>query len=616
MYIRKVTKQNKNSDKQYIYYRLVHGYKVGDKVRQQTLLNLGKLDEELPVSSHKALADRIEMLLTGSSTSFFSDDPKVERLAEKFVSEIRKQKVFPIKNSDRPISKAIEKDYETIDMSSIESKESRDIGGEWLCKQAFDEIGMGDLFSEIGMDEKEVKVAKMLLTAKLIHPSSELETERWLKESSAAVDLYNETEQIASRYRLYKASEMLYDNKTEIEKKIYSSCSNLFKNRNKIVIYDLTNFYFEGQKRGSKIAEFGRSKEKRSDCRLIGLSMAIDSNGFVRHSQIHPGNIGEPTTLNNLLEALEGKFDDTFERPVVIMDAGISTDANLQAISAKEYDYVSVSRLQTKEFTKLSKNFTTIYDNRGNKIEVEKVSIENQEDSFLHIKSDEKRKKEESMDQKMSTRFEEQLNRLKDGLSKPRRMKKTKKVYEKVGVIKSKYARVSKLYTINYTEDQDNDIITDMTWKRSKSKEKKAGEYFLRYSKKELTDREVWDIYNLTREVESSFRCLKTDLNIRPIHHQKDEHIESHIWLGILAYQVVNFIRQKLKLEGINYSWKTIVEKLRTQQSTVIQMDNKDGKRIYTKLCSDPITDVKSIYRALNYKERPYVRITKVVTQK
>lgn len=615
MYIRKVTKQNKNSNKQYIYFRLVHGYKIGDKVRQQTLLNLGKLDELIPISSHKALADRIEMLLTGSTISFFNDDVKVERLAEKFVSEIRKLKIFPIEDSIRPISKPIEKEYEAIDMLSIESKESRDIGGEWLCKQAFDELDIDTLFSGIGMNEKEVKVAKMLLTAKLIHPSSELETQRWLKESSATVELYNETEQIASRYRLYKASEMLYEHKSEIEQRIYSTCTNLFKKRNKIVIYDLTNFYFEGQKRGSEKADFGRSKEKRSDCRLVGLSMAIDSNGFVRHSQIYPGNIGEPATLADLLTTLEGKFDNTFEKPVVVMDAGIATETNLTSIKDKEYDYICVSRLQTKEFTKLSEGFTTILDNRGNKIEVDKVSIEDQDDCFLHIKSDEKIKKEESMDLKMTTRFEEQLNYLKEGLSAPRRIKTIEKVHEKIGSIKSKYSRISKLYTIEYKENSELNVVTDISWQRNESKEKKHGEYFLRYSKKELTDIEVWDIYNLTREVESSFRCLKTDLNIRPIHHQKDKHIESHIWLGILAYQVVNYVRQKLKLQGIDHSWKTIVEKMRTQQTTMIQMDTEGEKRIYTKLCSAPITDVKAIYNALNYKERPYVRKTKVVTQ-
>ena len=137
----------------------------------------------------------------------------------------------------------------------------------------------------------------------------------------------------------------------------------------------------------------------------------------------------------------------------------------------------------------------------------------------------------------------------------------------------------------------------------------------MRYSKKNLTEKEIWDVYNLTREVESSFRCLKTDLNIRPIHHQKDAYIEPHIWLGVIAYQVVNYIRQTLKNNNINYSWRTIVEKMKTQKCSLVSMEAKNNKRIFVKLCSRPNNDVQKIYQALSYKTRPYVRKTKVVTQ-
>ncbi len=614
MYIRKVTKKNKKSDKEYIYYRLVHGYKIGNKVRQQTLLNLGKL-ENIQQSDHKLLADRIEMLLTGERSLFVDTNSEIESLAEKYVSEIQKKKIFPSQEPKKSISKPVKKDYETIDLNSFDSKESRNIGGEWLCRQAFDELGIDTLFREIGMNKTEINVAQMLLTAKLIHPSSELESERWLKENSGVAELYNESEQLASRYRLYKASETLYSNKDIIEQKLYSTCINLFKKKNKIVIYDLTNIYFEGQMQGSKLANFGRSKEKRSDCRLVGLSMAIDGNGFVRHSQIYEGNIGEPSTFPHLLEKLTGKFDNLFEKPVVVMDAGIATENNLKYIKDANYDYVCVSRLQTKNYTKVSENFTTIYDNTGNKIEVQKVSIDKQDDTFLHIKSDQKIEKEKSIDKKLTTRFEEKLSYLKEGLSKPGRLKKINIVHEKVGRLKSKYSKISKLYDIEYKENKENDVIIDITWTRIEKREKPKGEYFLRYSKKELTEKEIWDLYNLTREVESCFRCLKMDLDIRPIYHQKDKHIASHIWLGIFAYQIVNHIRQKLKLKGINLSWKTIVEKMETQQCSIIQADNEDGKRMYIKLCSSPIESVKLIYKALNYKERPYTRKIKVVTQ-
>ena len=81
-----------------------------------------------------------------------------------------------------------------------------------------------------------------------------------------------------------------------------------------------------------------------------------------------------------------------------------------------------------------------------------------------------------------------------------------------------------------------------------------------------------------------------------------------------LAYQVVNYIRLKLAVHGIKYSWTTIVEKMQAQQCSLQSVNKKEGV-IYTKLCTRPNEDMKAIYEALGYKDRPFVRKSKVVTQ-
>ncbi len=614
MYIRSVQKKNKGLSKTYQYYRLVHGYKIGSKVRQQTLLNLGSL-VECPVEKHKSLADRIEMLLTGASTIFYEVDELIEPLAQRYAAQIQSKGLFTSKRRKTTLGQAPEKKFLEVNVDSIEETESRDIGGEWLCKQAFDKLGLKSFFERQGMNEVQTSMAQMLLTAKMIHPSSELETERWLKENSAAMELYGEEDFSTTRYRLYQAATMLYEQKEAIEEELYAICSNLFTQRNKIIVYDLTNMYFEGQMKGSEKAQFGRSKEKRSDCRLIGLALAIDSQGFVRYSQIHPGNIGEPATLAQMLNQVQSKLSFGKDKPVVVMDAGISTEENLLMIKEKGYDYVCVSRIRPKDYELSVDRITALKDNRGNKIEVQKIAVANQQDLFLHIKSEQKGIKEESMNQKITQRFEEKLTYLNEGLSIKGRTKKITTVHEAVGRLKNNFSKVAKLYKIQYKEDTDKGVVTQIKWKRQVDKEKPAGEYFLRYSKENLDEKQIWDLYNLTREVESSFRCLKTDLNIRPIHHQKDQYIEPHIWLGVIAYQVVNYIRKTLKENGINLSWRMIVQKMKTQKCSQISIEAKDNKYIYTKLCTRPNEQVKSIYQALGFKDRPYVNKTKVVTQ-
>ena len=615
MFIKQVKKKNKNSEKVYTYYRLVHTYKVGKKVRQQNILNLGKL-EDVPQDSFKLLSNRIEEIITGTESMFSEISDNLEKQAQHLANQIIKKGVFPVKKKKRAISQELSGDYQEVNINSMEQLESKSVGGEWLVKQAFDEFEIEGLFKGIGMTDKETAIAEQLLTTKMIHPSSELETERWLKENSGSTELYStDDDHPVSRYRLYKAADHMYKHKDDIEKHLYSKTNDMFSGRSQIVIYDLTNMYFEGQMKGSKKSKFSRSKEKRNDCRLIGLALAIDSLGFVRYSRIYPGNIGEPKTFEEMLNDVVKQFSLDAEIPIIIMDAGIATEDNLKIIKQRKYDYVCVSRSFPSEYTKLTENATQLEDNRGHKIEVSKVWVEGKQEMFLQIKSQQKQLKEESMDEKLSQRFLERMVYLKEGLSLPRRTKKITAVHETVGRIKDQNSKVAKNYKITYQEDKQKGLITDIKWEKQEGKQRPKGEYFLRYSKEVLTDKQIWDLYNLTREVEACFRFLKTDLNIRPIHHQKDEYIEPHIWLSVVVYQIAHYIRLKLKEKNIKYSWKTIVEKMQSQQVSIVSLNKKGHEKIYTKLITRPSVDQKSIYDALGFKHRPFIRKTKVVPQ-
>ena len=618
MYIKQIKKKNKNADKVYTYYRLVHSYKVGNKIRHQNIIGLGKL-EGIDREYHASLANRIEELITGTTGLLFPDIEEfsvIEKTAQLFAEKIIKDKLFVTNKKTRTLTKEVENNYQNIDIDTFEQQESKDIGGEWLVKQSFEKLGLPQILSEINMPENQIDIAQMLLSTKLLHPSSELEAERWLKENSATSELYKTQENI-SRYKLYKAAESMYKNKELIENQLYNNINNLFSGKSKLVIFDLTNMYFEGQMLGSKKANFGRSKQKQSGSKLIGLALSIDSLGFVRYSKFYHGNISEPATFEAMLTDVSSQLTDKTEKPVVVMDAGIATEDNLALIRGNKfnYDYVCVSRTIPKEYTKLSEKATIITDNRNNEIALTKVEVPDKEDHFLLVKSAQKQKKEQSMDDKLTKRLESQLQDIKDNLSKKRTVKNTVKIHEKVGRIKEKLSRIGWLYDIKYTEDKEKEIVTDISWERQKTREKPKGEYFLRYTKTAISEDDIWQVYNLTREVESVFRTLKTDLNIRPIYHQKDAYIEPHIWLGIIAYQVVNYIRRSLKNSNITYSWTTILEKMNSMQSSIVSVNNDKNEKLYIKLCTRPTTDQKNIFDSLNYKHRPFVRKTKLVPQ-
>ncbi len=619
MFIKEIKKKNKSSDKEYVYYRLIHGYKIGNKTRHQTILNLGKL-EGIDKAWHKALADRIEELVTGNSSTLFpdiQDNNIIENLAQEFSQRIISEKLFVITPPDKKrVSKEISKNYQEVDIDTLEQIESRNMGGEWLIKQAMEKLGIQRILSATGMNKEEASIAQILLTAKAIHPSSELETGRWLQENSGAKELYDINGEV-SRYRLYKAATQMYNHKTDIETQLYNTVSTLFSNRSKIVIYDLTNLYFEGQMAGSAKAAFGRSKQKQTGSKLIGLALSIDSLGFVRYSRFYKGNISEPGTFEAMLSDVVQDMQIQVEKPVIVMDAGIATEDNLAIIRGEKYgyDYVCVSRSIPRHYDKLTNKATAISDNRGHKIELTKIDVPGKDDCFLHVKSAQKKKKEDSIDKKLTDRLEAQLQEIKDKLPKPSALKKIEKVHEKVGKIKAQLSRVGWLYKIKYTEDKKKGVVTDISWQRVKEREKPKGEYFLRYTKTAVSEEDIWQVYNLTRSVEAVFRCLITDLYIRPIYHQKDNFIEPHIWLGIIAYQVVNYIRVALNEHNITYSWATITEKMEAMQSSIVSVNNSRSEKIYIKLCTRPTKDQAAIFDALGFKHRPFVRKTKVVPQ-
>lgn len=114
------------------------------------------------------------------------------------------------------------------------------------------------------------------------------------------------------------------------------------------MLYDLTNTYFEGTKRNSKLAKFGMSKEKRSDAKLVVLALVVNIYGFIKYSSIHEGNFSDTSSLDSVLKDLD--YAAQHQKPLIVMDAGIATQANLDLVRQKKYHYLCVSRSKLKDY--------------------------------------------------------------------------------------------------------------------------------------------------------------------------------------------------------------------------------------------------------------------------
>ena len=139
--------------------------------------------------------------------------------------------------------------------------------------------------------------------------------------------------------------------------------------------------------------------------------------------------------------------------------------------------------------------------------------------------------------------------------------------------------------------------------------------YFLRTNVDKIDEETTWNYYNLIREIECTNRQLKTDLNLRPIYHQKDKASDAHLFLGLLAYWIVNTIHYKLKGYGEICYRTEIVRRMSTQKTVMTKTTNALGEKVQMRFCSEPTKVVEDICDKLKYKKMPFRKIRLCSTQ-
>lgn len=606
MFLKAVYKNIKSTGKQVTNYRLVESYRFAGTVRHQTILHIGTLSELPDVEQKRALSIRINELVKESHTgiqSLFIPEEAVEQLAQKFFLQIAEKERLDI---------AAGKDYHRIDTDSVKNKNIREAGTEWLCSQALEQLGIPSFLKSEGWEEEQIQLALTHIISRTAYPASELRTSQWIKQNSSVCELTGYPVGKITKDKLYDISKRLYSVKDNLEKHLSKRTNELFDLKDNIILYDLTNTYFEGSMRNSKIARFGRSKEKRSDARLVVLAVVVNTEGFLKYSQIFEGNMTDSKTLDKIITELSARTSSIERKPTVVIDAGIATKDNLKLLEKNHFKYMCVSRSGMSKYTvDTGSSPITITDKKKQPLTLQKVNVEGSEDTWLRVHSKAKALKESGMNSRFTERFEQGITQIRESLAKKGGVKKQEKVWERIGRLKAKYPSIQRHYEIEVQTDGKK-IVTGIIWKQ-KPVENKDGYYLLRTNLDQKDEEAQWTIYNAIREIEATFRVLKTDLDLRPVYHKTDEAAMAHLHLGLLAYWVVNTIRYQLKQKGINNQWLDIIRLMNTQKIVTTTMEDYYGQQIIIRQCSEPTEQVKEIYSALKYKSQPFTRKKSVV---
>ncbi len=442
MYFKSVIRRNPETERYEGYYRLVESYRnVSGRVCHRTLLNIGFLPYKVEKLNdiRRILTDRINR----TKNVFEQGDEETVRWADIYWQQLVESGKIDI--SDR----AYEERKQMVNMDELRLKDGREVGAEWMCYQGMEQLRFREKLEEMGWEEEQIRLAFTQIISRAVYPHSELRTNRWIQENSAVCEITGYPMERITKDKLYRGALDLYKIKDRLEEHLSKRTNELFDLQDKIILYDLTNTYFEGEKRGSGLARFGRSKEKRNDARLIVPALVVNPEGFIKYSDVFEGNLSESASLPRIIDRIRVRTTESQRRAIVVPDAGIASGENLALIRAKGYGYVCVSRSRIKDYTidpqgKAGKVKTQNDDT----VTLEKVQSATTTDYLLKISSPGKAPKECAMKNQFESRFLQEMEKIRQSLGKKNGVKKLDKVHQRIGRAIEKYPSAARFYSI------------------------------------------------------------------------------------------------------------------------------------------------------------------------
>ena len=606
MFIRRTKTRTVGTQDHYFTFRLVKSVRIGNKVRQRTLLNLGA-HFDLPPAQWPLLYQRLDDLLAGQAT--LMDYPEeVDNHAQRIVAQLISRQAETSPDADDTSSTG---ELHRVDVDSLQLVRPRTVGVEHVGLWAMQQVGLRALLAQLGLNSRQQAAAMGSIIGRLAAPGSERATHRWLRDTSALGDLLQVDFENYSLMQLYRASDALMVHRKAIEEHLFDAAMTLFDLQPTVTLYDLTNTYFEGDAGAQEKAQRGHSKEKRSDCPLLTLGLMLDASGFVRRSQVFAGNVSEPHTLAEMLSALQAP-----KGALVVMDRGIATQDNITWLAAQGYRYLVVSRERKRTFDLASAMTVTTATQQP--VHLHKVLSEDGQEARLYCYSEAREQKEKAIAERFAKRFENALTTLSEGLSRPRTQKRIDKIWQRIGRLKEKSHGVAQHYDIDVTSSADGTQALAINWRRqledcascrslsvNGSMLTHPGVYCLRSNQTDWDEETLWRTYITLTDLEAVFRSQKSELGLRPIYHHKALRTEGHLFITVLAYQLVQVIRRRLRQHGQSESWTLLRRILNGQQRITATFRRADDCALHVRKATVAETAQREIYQALGISESP-----------
>jgi transposase len=547
--------------KEHRYYTVVESRRLqSGKVAQRQVLYLGEIND--------------------------SQQAAWRRTLEVFDEEQNRYTPLSLFPEDRPVpADAI--DSVQVKLSQMKLERARPYGNCWLGCELWRQLQLDRFWSEKLPCGREAvawpQVLELLVVNRLIDPGSEFRLHRQWFDQSAMDVLLGQDFAVAEKDRLYRCLDRVLEHKQDLFVHLQQRWKDLFDAEFDLLLYDLTSTYVEGEAEQNPKARYGYSRDKRPDCKQVVIALIVTPAGLPLAYEVMAGNTSEKTTLRGFLDRIESLYGKA--RRVWLMDRGIPTEALLREMrtSRQETFYlVGTSRAKIREYEKhwLELPWQKV---RGS-VEVKLFAQEGE--LYVLAKSEGRQAKEMAMRRKRLARLLRKLRAMR------RSCPKRDQLLMRVGAAKTDAGRAFGFVKINLPQADQEVTKETFTFQLDKAKLKEAalcdGHYLLRTNLLAEDPAVLWDRYVQLTQIEAAFKCLKSDLGIRPIHHQLERRVDAHILIAFLAYCLTVTLRHRLRMHAPGLTPRAVLEQLAGVQMLDVSFPTTDGRRLIMPRYTEP----------------------------
>jgi len=439
-------------------------------------------------------------------------------LAKIFITQKNKQySLFP---QDQQNNAAV------IDfVRNIQNSQVRTIGPELI---------FGKIFDQIGFDAIPERLFRDIVIARLVYPTSKAKTVdylcRYQGKTISTQSIYRFLDRLNNQYSL-KAQQIAYEHSLSILRHIT------------VVFYDMTSLYFENEDEDD-LRRIGFSKDGKFQNPQIMLGLLVGRNGYPIGYDIFEGNTFEGKTLLPVLRRIEQKYG--FGKPVVVADAAMLSNENLQRLEQGKLPFIVGARIRNETQPMQEE----ILRRCGGLHDGESVVIEKNNTHRLIVSYSDKRARKDAHNRQRG------LKKLRQKVHSGRL---TKEHLNNRGY--NKFLRLSGEVKIEIDEAK---IAQSVRWDGLKG--------YL--TNTDYSPELVIETYGQLWHVEKAFRISKTDLRIRPMYHYRRRRIEAHVLISFVAYTIYKELERRLANGHLPISPQRAIELTQTIYELRFELPN------------------------------------------